>query len=154
MKYLAKTLLLFCLTATLFSCANYPKKRKALVAKKIECFINQRGEWNRINQLVLNDSYVNAHLGKQITLDKLKASLSSELKLKGIVQLSLEKTSSGLEVEYLTNWTEYPIGTLYLTQTTEDTIQTKKGYYKKYPNSIEVWGLGNHWLIWIDSDFM
>lgn len=60
------------------------------------------------------------------------------------------------EVEYATDWTEYPIGAIYLKWTTCDSLQTQKGFYfdNFNTNFIEVWGVGNNWLIWVDSDFI
>ena len=71
--------------------------------------------------------------------------------LNGSISMLFKKLIFRL-VERQANWTKYPVGMLYLTKTTCDTIQTKKGYYLDNfdVNFIEVWVVGNDWLIWID----
>ncbi|WP_298507013.1 MULTISPECIES: hypothetical protein [Flavobacteriaceae] len=149
-------ILIFILTFSLFSCKDNKEKRKEIVAEKITQFSSERIEWNDLSQRVLKDPFVNANAGKFINPLDLNESIAKELEEKGIYRLTVINNSKCQEVEYTTNWTEYPIGTLYLTWTTCDSKQTEKGYYKDNfdLNFIEVWGIGNNWMIWTDSDFI
>jgi len=151
-KYILAPILIL----SVISCTDNRQKRKDIVAEKIEILNNELNEWSDLTQRILKNEYVNSHLGKFISPNDLDKSLSKELKEKGIIRLSVHKSSNCQEVEYSTNWTEYPIGSLYLTWTSCDSAQTQKGYYKDnfHINFIEVWGVGNNWLIWIDSDFI
>ncbi len=47
-----------------------------------------------------------------------------------------------------TNWrAENPI---HITFNSLDSIETVKGFYRKDENANEIWGLGNHWSLWIE----
>jgi len=120
--------------------------------KRIEIFNKEKSEWNNLTQRILSNNYVSTHLGLTISPSDLDETISIELKERGIISFTVTKDLTCQEVEYLTNWTKYPIGTLYLTWNPCDSMQTKQGYYKDNSNFIEIWGVGNDWLIWIDSD--
>jgi hypothetical protein len=76
--------------------------------------------------------------------------LANDLLDKGIVYLTVESTEKCQEIQYQFDWNR-SIGTQHLIWTTCDTVQTKKGYYKD-AEPIEVLGIGQNWLIWIDID--
>lgn len=156
MIFTKNTILIFALAFSLFSCKNNREKRKEIVFKTIEEFSQNEGEWNNLTQRILKNEFVNSNLGMFINPIDLEESLASALTKKGISQISVQNNSECKEVEYITEWTNYPIGTLYLTWTTCNVNQTTKGYYKDnfHVNFIEVWGIGNNWLIWTDSDFI
>lgn len=141
---------------TLASCTDNRQKRKDIVADKIVMINENRTELEKLTKDILDDPFVNQQLGKLISPSQLSDKLKERLLKQGIVRLSVQKQDNCQEVEYATDWTEYPIGALYLTWTSCDSIQTQKGYYKDNFNAnfIEVWGVGNNWLIWIDSDFI
>jgi hypothetical protein len=149
-------LLILPLIITLASCSDNREKRKDIVADKIVMINENRDEWEKLTKDILSDSYVNQQLGKFISPGHLNKDIQERLTKYGVVRLSVEKLNNCNEVEYATNWTDYPVGVLYLTWTTCDSVQTKKGYYLDNfnENFIEVWGAGNNWLIWVDSDFI
>lgn len=145
------------LILTLISCQDNRERRKGIVSEKMEAFSAERLEWEELTQRILKNEIVNANLGKSIEPSELGKSLETELEEKGISRISVLNSSECKEVEYITNWTGYPIGTLYLTWTTcGNKQQTEKGYYEDNfdSNFIEIWGIGNNWLIWTDSDFI
>lgn len=82
--------------------------------------------------------------------------LEDEKKIKKLRRLaiqtfSISQTSCGeSKVEFITTWTDYPIGQMYLTKDCPDNKSRKDNYWKG--GFIEVWGLGDGWTIWIDSD--
>tara|TARA_B100000809_G_C15103294_1_gene517754 strand:+ start:325 stop:783 length:459 start_codon:yes stop_codon:yes gene_type:complete len=134
-------------------CSVDREERKKVVLEKIEAF--EQEQWNELTQLILDNGYVNSHIGLYINPDELDGELSQKLKEKGVIRLSVVDLADDCkEVEYSLDWTEYPIGSLYLTWSSCDSKQTKKGYYKDNfnINFIEVWGLGDNWSMWIDSD--
>ena len=141
---------------SLISCSDDRQRRKDIVADKIEDINSNQREWNSLTERILKDEYVNSRLGYFINPKELNESLSIDLREKEVISLSVDKTRNCQEVEYTTSCTKYPIGTLYLKWTSCDSIQSQKGYYKDNfdINFIEVWGIGNNWLIWIDSDFI
>jgi hypothetical protein len=153
---LRNIVLIFSLTFLLLSCKDNREKRKEIVLEKIEKIVNERAEWDNLTNQILENPFVNSNLGKAIYSTELDESLANELIQKGIRQITVRNSLECKEVEFETEWTKYPIGILYLTWTTCDTEQTEKGYYKDNfdLNFIEVWGIGNNWLIWTDSDFI
>ena len=114
-------------------------------------FSEKQNEWNSLTQRLLENEYVNSYLGKVIYPMDLNESLSAELKEKGVKQISARNSDDCKEVEYETEY-EYPIGTLHLTWTTCDPKQTEKGFYQSDSGFIEIYGIGNNWLIWTDHD--
>ncbi len=149
-------LLILSFVLTLTSCSDNRQKRKDIVADKIVLINENRTEWENLTKDILDDPYVNQQLGKFINPDELNDNLKSRLLKKGIIRLSVQKGNTCKEVEYATDWTEYPVGAIYLKWTTCDSVQTQKGFYVDNFNTnfIEVWGVGNNWLIWVDSDFI
>ena len=149
----AGCLFLFLLLFGLISCDNSSRRRNT-VARVIRQVQLHEAEWNTLTQNILSDSYVRNRINMYIRPEELPKNIQNELTTRGVVRLTVNNTECK-EVEYTTNWTDYPIGTLYLTWTTCDSVQTKQGYYHDYYSKfIEVWGLGNNWLIWVDSDFI
>lgn len=123
---------------------------------EIEKLSVNKQEWSMLSQKILSDEYVNSNLGRFICTNDLENSISKELINKGIVRISVTKDSICKEIEYSTNWTEYPIGTLYLIWDSCDIIKTNNGFYLDNfdLNCIEVWGVGDNWMICVDSDFI
>jgi len=149
------TALILILIFSLLSCKDNSEKRKEIVSEKITYVVRTQSEWDNLTQLVLKDPFAMANQGKNIYPKDLDKTLSKELIEKGIKRLTVGISSECKQVEYETEWTEYPIGTLFLNWTTCDSEQTIKGYYKDFgANFIEVWGIGNNLLIWTDSDFI
>ena len=148
-------ILIFILTFILSACKDNKEKRKEIVAEKITQFSDKESEWNNLTNRILENEYVNSNLGKGIYPNDLEQSLSTELIKNGIKFITVRNDSECKEVEYATEWTEYPIGTLYLTWTTCGNLkQTEKGFYQSDSSFIEIFGIGNNWLIWTDSDFI
>ena len=149
-------LLILTFIITLTSCSGNRQKRKDIVADKIVMINENRTEWENLTKDILDDPYVNQKLGKFISPPELSDKLKSRLLKLGIIRLTVHKQDKCKEVEYATDWTEYPVGALYLTWTTCDSVETQKGFYLDNFNAnfIEVWGVGNNWLIWVDSDFI
>lgn len=79
---------------------------------------------------------------------------NKQLRRLEIDHVDINKTNCGqLEIEFTTSWTKYPIGQMYLSKDCSDD-KSKKGSYWTDGNFIEVWGLGDDWIIWVDSDFI
>lgn len=149
-------ILIFIIAFGLLSCKDNREKRKEIVAEKIEEITENQSEWNSLTERILKDPFAISNQGKSTYPKDLERDLEKELDDKGIKSFTVGTSSECQKVEYETEWTTYPIGTLYLTWTTCDSEQTKKDYYEDNfdVNFIEVWGIGNNWLIWTDSDFI
>ncbi len=148
-------LIILTLIISFTSCLDNRQRRKDIVAEKIVIINENRTEWENLTKDILNDLFVNQKLGKLVSPTELNFDLKNRLLKQGILRLSVNKYNNCMQVEYDTDWTDYPIGALNITWTTCDSIQTQKGFYLDNfnINFIEVWGVGNNWLIWTDSDF-
>ncbi len=146
------TFLLFLLTFVCFACKDNREKRREFVSEKIESFSEKQAEWDNLTKRILKNEFVNSNLGKYINSIDLDKSLASELTEKGIKRISVRNSSECKEVEYTTEWTNYQITYLYLTWTTCDSKQTEKGFYQSDSSFIEIYGIGNNWLVWTDGD--
>ncbi len=122
------------------------------MSEKIESFSEKQAEWDNLTKRILKNEFVNSNLGKYINSIDLDKSLASELTEKGIKRISVRNSSECKEVEYTTEWTNYQITYLYLTWTTCDSKQTEKGFYQSDSSFIEIYGIGNNWLVWTDGD--
>lgn len=150
-----KNLIFFLIiSVTVAACGDNRSKVNDIVFDKIESINEEQETWNNLTQQLLEDEYVNSHLGLYINPKNLPSQLYDELKEKGVIRLSATKNKECQDVEYSLDWMKKNHTSFYLTWSTCDAVQTKKGYYKDNyeSNSIEVWGVGNNWLIWIDSD--
>jgi hypothetical protein len=139
---------------TLLACQNTERRRQKIVENKIEEFNKSRYEGNILTKQLLTNDYILSNLGKSISPESLPKEVSNELNKKGIFRIAISKRGECIEVEYGTNWTKYPIGQLYLTWSSCEKIETKKGYYENNSNFIEIWGIGDGWSIWTDCDFI
>lgn len=99
----------------LISCTYNREKRKEIVKDKIIMLNENLEKWNELTEEILNDNYVNSHLGKFINPSNLDKELREELIDKEISAISVQKNGECKEIEYITNWIEYPAGRLYLT---------------------------------------
>jgi hypothetical protein len=53
--------------------------------------------------------------------------------------------------EFTTSWSGN--ATLYFSKDSCNKAQTIKGYHEKVSETIELWGMGDEWTMWIDYDF-
>jgi len=70
-----------------------------------------------------------------------------------IQRINISKTSCKdvFEIEFTTSWSKN--ATVYFTKNECVTEQSNVNYHSK-SEMIEVWGLGNGWIMWIDYDFI
>lgn len=150
-----KILLYIFSTFLLFSCQDIKEKRKRLVEEKISQITKNQEEWNFISNQILQSASEKSNLNKTLSPNDFDQSLSTILIKKGIRRITVQKNTNCEEIEYETSWSNYPIGTFYLVRTTcGNRKQTEKGFTQFGKNFIDVYGIGNNWLIWIDSDFI
>jgi len=156
MTQIRNTVLILLLIFILSSCKDSRGRRKVIVSEKIEYLLENQAEWNNLTQRILKESYVNENLGEFINPIDLSKPIAKELDERGIYRITVYNDPKCKKVEYTTDWTKYPIGTLYLIWSTCDSEKTSEGYYQDNfnQNFIEVWGVGNNWRIMTDSDFI
>lgn len=88
-----------------------------------------------------------------ISQDDIPPDIKKELDELEIGTITILNTNCNgiVEVEFIVNWTNK--ATVYFDKNTSEKTNTKKGYHSK-AGMIEVWGLGNGWMMWIDYDYI
>jgi len=145
---------LFILTIFLTSC-NYINTDKKRIDKAEDCkvfFYDNKEIFESLTDQLTNDkNLIDARLGQLIRPEEFDDLTNKQLRRLKIDFVTISNTSCGqLKIEFTTSWTSYPIGQMYLTKDCKDDSSNKGNYWKT--GFIEVWGLGDDWTIWIDSD--
>lgn len=144
---------LIILTFILTGC-NYistDKRRIDKVESYKVFFYDNKEIFERIVDLINSDKKLSARIGKWIDPEEFDELTNKQLRRLEIEHVTISNTDCGqLGIEFTTSWADYPIGKMFLAKDCSDD-KSKKGNYEK-GGFIEVWGLGDDWLIWIDSD--
>jgi hypothetical protein len=146
-----KNILLILLISIFISCNVGKDGRKEIILEKIDEFNKEKKEWYDLTQSILKDESVNYKLGQLISPNDLDKSIADKLNDREIKYITVRNSPEFQEVEYQKDW-DNSLGTQYLQFTTCDTLKTKNGYYQSDSSPIEVFGIGDNWLIWIDID--
>lgn len=145
--------LLLCLLGgiVLFSnCSNNQQKKQKIVQQKINMLHRKAADWGYLSQIILNSKYINANLDKALKADLLSPSLAGVLAEKDISEITVSRDQACAKIQYRTNWTEEPIGPLYVVWSPCDSIQNASGFYES--NAMEIWGAGTPWSIQIKNE--
>src|SRR5688572_232647 len=126
--------------ALLVSCATKIKSdRQKAIKKYSENFYSKQNFFDTLAQKVLNDNYIKSKFGQYVYTYKLSGQLQKDLDSLGIESVTIQaSTCSRKSVEFTTNWTEYPVGKMYLTKDFCDTTTSEKGHYT-ISHFIETW---------------
>ena len=68
------------------------------------------------------------------------------------IDTDFSKCNNAIDYQFTSSWSSQ--ATLYFSKNSCDNERTIKGYHAKLSEMIEVWGMGDGWLIWIDYDFI
>jgi hypothetical protein len=115
-------------------------------------FYDNKEIFERLADQITNENkLINARIGQLIGPEEFDDLTNKQLRRLKIDFVTINNTNCGqLEIEFKTSWTSYPIGQMYLSKDCNDDKSKKDNYWKG--GFIEVWGLGDNWTIWIDSD--
>ena len=138
---------LIILSLLILSCnfINTDSKRIEQANNYKRFFFENKEQLEQITEKVLRNKKLILKSGQKIE-EQLKT-----LKIENIV--ITKNSCETFEVEYRTSWTKYPIGTMYLTMNVCESTKYPNGSYVNF-GFIEVWGLGEGWILWVDSDFI
>jgi len=145
------------LILTILTSCNYintDKKRSDKVESYKEFFYINQKTFDQLTEELLTNEKINSKIGQLLTAEDVDELTNIKLRRLEIESFSISQTKCGkLEIEYKTTWTKYPIGQMYLSKDScLDDPLTVKGNHSKDSSFIETWGLGDGWVIWIDSD--
>jgi hypothetical protein len=134
---------------------NTAEKRADEVNSYKELFFNNRQVFEGIVAQIKSDERLRAKANGVIMPEEFDELTLRQLRQLKIRHLTIKSTlCDELEIEFRTHWTEYPIGQMYLTKPACEDALAGKGNYWNDGSFIDVWGLGDDWLIWTDSDFI
>ncbi len=149
MRFTLNILVLITLSLTLSNC----QATKSDTEDYIENFTENRVEFEALSKKIINNKALLSKIGYGINENEIDSKIKAELENLGIDEIYLKHSDceGKIEVEFLTNWTKK--ASVYFNRNYCETEQTKIGYHSK-TTMIEVWGLGNGWIMWIDYDFI
>lgn len=143
---------LIILTVALTNCdyINTEQRRLEKVETYKQYFYENKEVFERLVEDVQKDKSIKLGLFQDVggLDDNKKTKLLKSLNVRTLVT---DNTNCGYHsVEFTTEWTNFPIGQMFLTKDCPDEKSKKGNYWKN--GFIDVWGLGDGWVIWVDSD--
>lgn len=119
----------------------------------IERFYENKNQFDELAKRINSDKYAFSKIGYSINNSELDSIIKQKLNNLEInrTNLSYSNCDKILETEFTTLWTNK--ATVYFVKNNCDKTQSKKGYHSK-SGMIEVWGLGDGWIMWIDYDYI
>jgi hypothetical protein len=117
-------------------------------------FEDKKKDFDELIIGLLNNESIVGKVGHTINENELSKPIKDKLDKLGIINVerSYSKCPDTTEINLTTNWTTK--ATVYFTKDICDKEQSAKGYHAKTSQMIEVWGLGDGWIMWIDYDFI
>jgi hypothetical protein len=125
------------------------------VKKYTNKFSENKKDFEELVILLKSEKTITDRVGYSINENDLNEEIRKKLNKLGITDINISYThcQNITSIGLTTNWTKK--ATVYFTKDICDKEQTAKGYYSvQSSGTIEVWGLGDDWLMWIDSDFI
>ncbi|KOP35997.1 hypothetical protein DBB36_19435 [Flavobacterium sp. WLB] len=148
MKITAKILTVL-ISLALFSCEVSKSDTEGYIDK----FYSNKIAFEKVAEKIYADKELTKRTGRRIPENKIDPEIKNDLEKLGIESFTIYKANckKDIEVEFILNWTKN--ATLYLVKNNCNFDRSKIGYHSK-TTMIEVWGLGNGWIMWIDYDFI
>lgn len=151
---MSRILIIMALILTGCNYINTEKRKADKVESYKEFFYENRQQFEQLAKEIQDDKILsskNGLLQKTEDLDELKG---KKLRRLDIHTFTISRTNCEQpRIEFITSWTDYPIGQMYLTKDCSDEKSEKNNYWTD-GNFIEVWGLGDGWVLWVDGDFI
>lgn len=149
MKLFLKIIILITISLTLTNCQVTKSDTENYIEKFTECKV----EFEILAKKITQNKELLGKIGYGIDINEIDSEIKTKLENLGIndINLKYSECEKITEVELVTNWTKN--ATVYFNKNECDKEQSKIGYHSK-STMIEVWGLGNGWIMWIDYDFI
>lgn len=94
----------------------------------------------------------NIRAGYPINENNLPENIQNIIEDLNISNINITQCKDLVDYEFTSSWSSK--ATLYFSKDSCNKEQTIKGYHAKTSEMIEVWGLGDGWVMWIDYDFI
>jgi hypothetical protein len=121
----------------------------------INKFSENKKDFEELVILLKSEKTITDRAGYSINENELNEEIRNKLDKLEIAEVSISYThcQGVISIGLTTNWTKK--ATVYFTNDICDKVQTARGYYSvQSSGTIEVWGLGDDWLMLIDRDFI
>ena len=139
-------LIVFLVTLALTSCSINTRD----ISSYQNIFEAHKGEFEALVGLL---KLQNIKVGYPINENELPNSIKVMLENLNISDINLNASSckDTPAYEFTTSWNGKALS---FSKDPCNKTQTVKGYHEKVSETIELWGMGNDWTMWIDYDFM
>lgn len=119
----------------------------------IEKFTENKSDFEKLAQKISSDKKLLTKIDHSVEENEIEADIKEQLDGLDIGSFNILSTECDgiVKVEFVVNWTKN--ATVYFDKDNCEKTMTKKGYHSK-AGMIEVWGLGDGWVMWIDYDYI
>jgi len=119
----------------------------------LEKFTENKSAFEKLAQKISSDKKLLAKIDHSVEVNEIDAEIKEQLDGLDIGSFTILSTECDgiVKVEFVVNWTKN--ATIYFDKDNCEKLMTKKGYHSKV-GMIEVWGLGDGWVMWIDYDYI
>lgn len=137
------------------ACVKNKVERHTFIEGKITDFRSNRKSWNHLTQQVISSiPKAKGYYQFKVSKNDLSKELNKSLEEKGVHPIYITYVGNCQEISYSTNWGDFSDGQINLIWSTcADSVSTYYGYYDEH-EFIEVWGLGESWLLVCDLDLI
>ena len=129
-------------------------KTRSDIKSYIDKFYSNKSDFDKIVASLSADGTVMNRVGYFINKNNLNKDVRDILDKLDITDISTNSSDcKGIaQFQLEANWTTKEH--IYFTKDSCDYEQTAKGYHKQTSEFIEVYGLGDNWLMWVDYDLL
>lgn len=120
-----------------------------------ERFYEHQQDFEKLIVILKRDTGMARQIGRSFSAQDMSSEIQKKLNDLGIVTIEFNNNHcpGKSHINLSTSWTSK--GSVSLVKDVCDKEQTKKGYHGKAASgTIDIWGLGDGWLLWIDDDFI
>jgi len=119
----------------------------------IEKFTENKSDFEKLAQKISSNKKLLAKIDQSVKENEIEAEIKEQLDELDISSFNILSTECDgvVKIEFVVNWTDN--ATIYFDKDNCEKTNTKKGYHSKN-TMIEVWGLGDGWVMWIDYDYI
>ena len=120
------------------------------IGRYIEAFNNSKQDFEAMVSILKTE---NLKVGYRVNENLLSITAQSMIRKLYIAGVDLVPSCQGnVTYELTTYWSKS--STVYFSKDACDSTRTQIGYYEKVSQMIDLWGLGDGWMMWVDYDFI
>lgn len=133
------------LSCILVCCKHEDKLPDAYIDK----FYKNEGKFDTLIEVLKKDTSLEYKFGQTFKPTQFNNATKQKLEDLGVNEVLLFSWGHHQrQFGFKTDWRKAE--PIHLWYNTLDSVETVKGYYLKDENNNEIWGLGNHWDLWVE----